>query len=81
MLSFSLGLVLGIVGGFIGGVFYYAKKVHKNITGETITREAINSLVMETPKGDFIRVNAVAEYLKNHDGDVKLSDILEDEER
>lgn len=80
MISFLLGLVIGIVGGFIGGLFYYAKKVHKNITKEEITRESINALITgEVPQGDFIRLNPVTEYLKKHEGEeIALGDVLEE---
>lgn len=80
MLSFLLGLVLGALGGFIGGLFFYAKKVHKRITNEEISRETVNALIKgEAPQGDFIRVSKVEEYLKTHDGEIRLGDILEDD--
>lgn len=82
MISFLLGLVLGLVGGFIGGLFFYARKIHKRLTNEEVTRETINSLIQEKPQqGDFINVNQVQEYVKNHEGEIKLGDVLEDEDR
>lgn len=80
LLSLLLGLITGFVGGFIVGVFFYAKKVHKNITRDEISRETINSIIQgEEPKGDFIQVNKVQEILKNAEGDIALGDILEDD--
>lgn len=80
MISFLLGLVIGMVGGFIGGLFFYAKKVHKRISNETVTRETINALIIgKEPKGEIIKNNPVEEYIKNHDGDILLGDVIEDE--
>ena len=80
MTSFLLGLVIGLVTGFIGGLFYYAKRVHKHITTEELTRETINSIIMgDGPKGDFISVNPVTEYIRNHEGqEIKLGDVIEE---
>ena len=51
---FLLGLVIGLFTGFIGGLFYYAKKVHKHITTEELTRETINSIIMgDEPTGNL----------------------------
>ena len=80
MLSFALGFVIAGVGGFIGGLFFYAKRVHKNIKTEEVTRATINSIINEqTPRGEFITVNRVEQILKDHSGDVALGDILEDD--
>jgi len=80
MITFILGLVVGLVVGFIFGIFFYAKKVNKRIENDVVTRETINSIVQgEAPKGDFIINNPVQEYIKNHDGEISLGDILEDE--
>ncbi len=79
MLSFILGLVIGAVAGFIAGIFFYARKVYPTMTTEKITRETINSIVMQNPKGEFINVNPVEQYLKETDGEIKLGDILEDD--
>lgn len=80
MTNFLLGLVIGLVTGFVGGLFYYAKKVHKHITTEELTRETINSIIMgEEPKGEFINVNPVTEYIRNHEGqEIKLGDVIEE---
>lgn len=77
--SLLLGLVVGLVCGFVGGIFFYAKRIHVHITGERITREAVNSLVMGNTRGDFIQLNPVDEYMRNADGDIKLGDVLEDD--
>lgn len=80
MISFLLGLVIGLICGFIGGLFFYAKKIHKRLTDEEVTRETIASLIQgEVPKGEFIINNPVEEYVKEHDGEIRLGDVLEDD--
>lgn len=79
MLSFLLGLVIGVVSGFVGGVFYYARKVYPTVSREIISRDSINALVQQNPKGDFIQLNPVTEYIKNTEGEILLGDVLEDD--
>lgn len=79
MINFLFGLFVGVVGGFIGGLFYYAKKVHKRITTSEVTRETINSLIQgEEPKGEIIINNQIEQLIKDHDGDLLLADVIED---
>ena len=79
MVTFLLGLVLGLVGGFFGGLFFYARKIHKKLNNEEVTRETINALITEKPpQGDFIRLNKVDEYIKTHEGDIALGDVIEE---
>ena len=80
MISFLLGLVLGLVGGFISGLFFYARKIHKRLNDEEVTRETINSIIeQKAPQGDFIRINKVEQYIQSHDGEIKLGDVLDDD--
>lgn len=37
--------------------------------------------IRTTPRGEFIEVNPVAEYLKEATGDVSLGDVIQDDER
>lgn len=79
MINFCFGFFIGLVGGFIGGLFYYAKKVHKRITTEEVTRETINSLISgEEPKGDIVTINPIETIIREAKGDINLGDIIEE---
>lgn len=78
MISFALGLVIGLVGGFIWGLFFYAKKVHKRLEKVEVTRETINAIIKgDEPKGEIVEVNRVAEFIKNNDS-IALGDVIEE---
>lgn len=79
MITFLLGLIIGLLGGFIGGLYFYARKVHPRIQRETVTRATINSIVNgKGPEGDIIKINRTADRIKE-EGEISLGDILEDE--
>ena len=78
MINFLFGLLLGLVVGSIGGLYFYAKKVLPKKERETLGRDVINSIIKgEDPKGEFIKMNPVTEYIKNHDGEIKLADVID----
>lgn len=79
MISFLLGLVIGLVGGWIGGIYYVGRYLRKNIITTDLPRDLINDIIIQQPKGEFIHVNSVEEYIKNHDGEIKLGDVLDDD--
>lgn len=80
MITNILAFLLGVCLGFIGGLFYYAKKIHKKMTDSEVINKVIESATQEEKKqGDFIKVNKVEEYIKTHEGEIALGDVLEDE--
>lgn len=79
MLSLAC-FIIGLFIGFIGGVFYYAKKVNKHIKTEEISRASINALVNgNEPHGDIIHVNKTAIAIKEATGNISIDDVLEEE--
>lgn len=79
ILAFLIGFLLG---GII--VFFYLRKLWQRVKKKIpeIERETINQIISgEEIKGDIIINNPVQEYIKNHDGEIKLGDVLEDEDR
>lgn len=85
MSNIILAFILGFISGAIATFFYLKKiweKVKKKLPEVDVSRETINAIVNgEEPKGDFIKINYVEEYIKTHDGEISLGDILEDENR
>lgn len=73
MLSFLLGLVLGFIGGVV--TKFLLKRPH---TPNDILDEVLADF-RHRPKGGFIEVNKMEQYLKDNPGEVRLGDIIEDD--
>lgn len=78
MLSSILIALLFATWGFITGVVTI-----KLLKPRNAPKDIVDSIVEDfraKPKGDFIKVNEVENYLKEHTGEIRLGDIIEDDE-
>lgn len=80
-------LILAFIGGLVIGavlIFFYFRKLYIRVQTKhpeiDVTRETITAIMQgEVPKGEIIINNPVTEYVKEHEGEIKLGDILEDD--
>lgn len=65
--------------GFIFGAKHYANRIAKPREFLQITEEIIDQYIKgDTPKGDIVKVNAVENYLKDHNKEeIRLGDLIE----
>lgn len=65
--------------GFILGAKHYANRIAKPREFLQITEEIIDQYIKgKTPKGDIVKVNAVENYLKDHNKEeIRLGDLIE----
>jgi len=73
-------IVSGLVWFFL--IRKFLARLQTKLPETDVRRETVSALINgEEPKGEFIKVNKVEEYINNTEGEIKLGDVLEDEDR
>jgi hypothetical protein len=74
MINFLFGLLLGFIGGVV------TKFLLKPVNAPKDIIDSVLSDFKPKEKGTFITVNKVEQYLKENPGEIKLGDIIDENE-